>query len=75
MNIFSTFTAISTFASIIQQIHYVVDWHEIKHAQYEQAVRSLDHPALAFGGAAEKADIVLFYTRTGLLYSRSSGLC
>ncbi|KAH6674167.1 hypothetical protein B0J14DRAFT_33301 [Halenospora varia] len=60
VTIFSAFTALSTLGSIIQQFHYAFDWRVIKQAQFDQAVKSLSHPGLAFGGAAEKADIILF---------------
>ena len=64
--IFATFTAVSTLASIVQQLHYALDWRIIKQAQFDQAIKSLSHPGLAFGGAAEKADVVLFYIRMQL---------
>jgi hypothetical protein len=63
VTIFSTATAISTLASIIQQLHYATSWLVIKQAQFQQAVKSLSHPGLAFGGAAEQTDIILFYIR------------
>jgi hypothetical protein len=63
VTIFSTFTAISTLASIIQQVHYATSFFTIKQAQFQQAVKSLSHPGLAFGGAAEPTDVVLFYIR------------
>jgi hypothetical protein len=62
--IFSSFTSIATLGSFIQQIHYAVDWSTIKQAQFDQAVKSLSHPGLAFGGAAERTDVILFYIRT-----------
>ena len=61
--IFSSFTSIATLASFIQQIHYATDWSIIKQAQFDQAVESLQHPGLSFGGAAEKTDVILFYIR------------
>lgn len=72
--IFALFTAISTLASIIQQFHYVFDWSTIKHAQYEQALKSVSHPGLAFGGAAGQADIVLFYIRKNFRLARFPAL-
>jgi hypothetical protein len=61
--VFSAFTAVSTVGSIIQQFHYAINWRTIKQAQFNQALLSLKVPGLSFGGAAEKADIVLFYIR------------
>ncbi|CAG8972477.1 hypothetical protein HYALB_00001167 [Hymenoscyphus albidus] len=57
----ATFTSVSTFASIIQQIHYAVHWRNIKQLQYERALENLRHPARAFGGAAGGLDDALFY--------------
>ena len=59
----SNLTALSTVASIIQQIHYATGWVGIKQAQFDKALLSLKEPSLAFGGVAEKIDIVLFYIR------------
>ncbi|CAG8952343.1 hypothetical protein HYFRA_00001089 [Hymenoscyphus fraxineus] len=50
-----------TFASIVQQIHYAVNWRNIKQLQYERALENLRHPARAFGGAAGGLDDALFY--------------
>jgi hypothetical protein len=61
--IFSTFTSIATLASFIQQIHYAVAWSIIKQSQFDLAVMSISHPGLAFGGAAEQTDVILFYIR------------
>ena len=62
--IFSSFCAVSTLASIIQQFHYALSWETIMKAKYDQAVRGLEHPGLAYGGAAEQTDVILFYIRT-----------
>jgi hypothetical protein len=61
--IFSTFTSIATLASFVQQIHYALAWSLIKQSQFETAVKSLSHPGLSFGGAAEPIDVILFYIR------------
>lgn len=61
--IFATFTSVATLASSIQQIHYATSWSTIKEAQFEQADRSMIHPGLAFGGAAQITDVVLFHIR------------
>lgn len=63
VTIFSAFTALSTIGSIIQQIHYATSWLIIKEAQFNKAVQSLHHPGLAFGGAAQPVDVVLFFIR------------
>lgn len=63
VTIFSTFTALSTLGSIIQQLHYAISWKIIKEAQFVKAVQSLDHPGLALGGAAQRVDVVLFFIR------------
>ena len=57
------FTALSTVGSIIQQFHYATSWVDIKQAQFEKAIQSLTEPSLAFGGAAQKTDVALFYIR------------
>ncbi|PVH80644.1 hypothetical protein DL98DRAFT_515304 [Cadophora sp. DSE1049] len=61
VTIFSGFTALSTFASVIQQIHYAAAWVVIKEAQFQKAVESQTRKGLAFGGAAQIVDQVLFY--------------
>jgi hypothetical protein len=72
VTLFSTFTALSTLASIIQQLHYATAWAIIKEAQFQKAVKSLTHKGLAFGGAAQIVDQVLFFIRTYLECSRAS---
>ncbi|KAG4410962.1 hypothetical protein IFR04_015909 [Cadophora malorum] len=61
VTIFSGFTALSTFASVIQQIHYASAWFVIKEAQFQKAVESQTRKGLAFGGAAQIVDQVLFF--------------
>jgi hypothetical protein len=63
VTILSTFTALSTLGSIIQQLHYAISWKVIKEAQFDKAVQSLKHPGLAIGGAAQPVDVVLFFIR------------
>lgn len=60
---FSAFTALSTLASIIQQLHYATAWVVIKQAEFDKAVEDLEHPALAVGGAAQVVDKGLFLIR------------
>ncbi|CZR59817.1 uncharacterized protein PAC_09711 [Phialocephala subalpina] len=61
VTIFSGFTALSTAASIAQQFHYATSWVIIKQAQFDKAVLALTHKGLAFGGAAQIVDQVLFF--------------
>jgi hypothetical protein len=63
VTLLNLFTATSTLASIIQQIHYATAWVAIKQAQYDKAVEYLNTPSLAIGGAAEKTDVVVFDIR------------
>ncbi len=67
VTIFSAFTALSTFASIIQQLHYATAWEVIKQAQFDKALASQKRKGLAFGGAAQIVDQVLFYIRESFL--------
>jgi len=61
----ATFSAISTFASIIQQIHYATSWRFVKIAQYEKAIKSQTIEGAAFQVAAGPTDTVLFTIRKG----------
>ncbi|KAG4434667.1 hypothetical protein IFR05_009842 [Cadophora sp. M221] len=61
VTIFSGFTALSSLASVIQQVHYAVAWVVIKEAQFQKAVESQTRKGLAFGGAAQIVDQVLFF--------------
>ncbi|RKF79329.1 putative glycoside hydrolase [Golovinomyces cichoracearum] len=56
----STFTALSTFASIVQQVHFVANWSIIRKAHFEEAMQKLLRHGVAFGGAGETWDVVLF---------------
>ncbi|KAE8448058.1 hypothetical protein EG329_009823 [Mollisiaceae sp. DMI_Dod_QoI] len=61
VTIFSGFTALSTAASLVQQLHYATSWVVIKQAQFDKALLALTHKGLAIGGAAQIVDQVLFY--------------
>lgn len=63
ITLISVAVLIGTIASIVQQIHFAVAWVDIKEAQFAKAVLSLTDPSLAFGGAAQIWDVVLFYIR------------
>lgn len=67
VTIFSGFTALSSIASVGQQIHYATAWRVIKEAQFHRAVDTLTNKGLAFGGAAHPVDIVLFFIRSSSL--------
>ncbi|SZF06291.1 unnamed protein product [Blumeria hordei] len=58
---FSVFTVVSTFASIIQQIHFVANWNIIKQGHFEHVMDKMHRHGIAFGGAGETWDLVLFY--------------
>ncbi|KUJ11882.1 uncharacterized protein LY89DRAFT_738523 [Mollisia scopiformis] len=61
VTIFAGFTAFSTAASIAQQLHYATSWVIIKQAQFNKAVLALTQKGLAFGGAAQIVDQILFF--------------
>ncbi|RKF65468.1 putative glycoside hydrolase [Erysiphe neolycopersici] len=61
VTLFSGFSVLSTFASIIHQIHYVANWKDLRMAHYQQAVESYQRHGIAFGGVGETWDVVLFY--------------
>lgn len=63
VTILASFTALSSFASIIQQVHYGIAWERIKQAEFNKAVASVRAPALALGGSAELGDVILFTIR------------
>jgi hypothetical protein len=44
----------------MQQIHYAVDWVDVRQAQCQRAKESLITPALPIGDAAHPVDVVLF---------------
>lgn len=67
VTIFSTFTAISTLASIIQQIYFIGNWKMLKQKHYELTMKSLLRHGLAFENSGEKGDLVLFYIRQSSL--------
>jgi hypothetical protein len=51
----------------MQQIHYATSWVIVKEAQFDKAVASLTRKGLAFGGAAQIVDQVLYFIRKGSL--------
>ncbi|GAB1316708.1 hypothetical protein MFIFM68171_06918 [Madurella fahalii] len=57
----SSFMALHTVASIIQQIHTIVLWRDIKTSQYDNLVANVGNPELNITGASTGLDLVLFY--------------
>lgn len=58
-----SFMALHTVASIIQQIHTIVLWRDIKTSQHENIVANVGNPELNITGASTGLDLVLFYIR------------
>ncbi|KAL1837302.1 hypothetical protein VTJ49DRAFT_4045 [Mycothermus thermophilus] len=56
-----TFVTLHTLASIIQQIHTIARWRDIKTEQWENVVRNVGNPELNITGASTGLDLVLFY--------------
>ncbi|KAK4125499.1 hypothetical protein N657DRAFT_268457 [Parathielavia appendiculata] len=55
------FVSLHTLASIIQQIHTIVRWREIKIEQYEKLVATVGYPELNIAGLSSGLDLGLFY--------------
>ncbi|KAK3939873.1 glycoside hydrolase [Diplogelasinospora grovesii] len=55
------FTTLSTLASIIQQIHTIALWKDVKTAQYEYQKAHVGNPELNIAGNSTGLDLVLFY--------------
>jgi hypothetical protein len=64
----ASFTALSTFASIIQQLYYATHWEKIKQADFEKAIKSTITPSIALSGPSEKTELVLFDIRKFLTH-------
>jgi len=62
----AVFSAISTLASMVQQLHFAIEWESVKEAEFEKALRSVKTPSLALSGPAQEIDIVLFNIRKKL---------
>ncbi|KAK4647238.1 uncharacterized protein QC761_123630 [Podospora bellae-mahoneyi] len=67
-----SFMVLHTFTSIIQQIHTIAWWNDIKTAQWQNVVANVGNPELNITGASTGLDLVLFYIR-GLLCGRLPG--
>ncbi len=57
------FTSLSTLASIIQQIHTIINWEGLKTAQYLYVQDTVGNPEIVIAGASYGLDLVLFYIR------------
>ncbi|KAL2136759.1 hypothetical protein VTI74DRAFT_1800 [Chaetomium olivicolor] len=57
------FGCLHTVTSIIQQIHAIVRWRDIKLEQYEILVANVGDPELNIAGPSTELDLVLFYIR------------
>ncbi|KAK8134378.1 hypothetical protein PG984_006390 [Apiospora sp. TS-2023a] len=57
------FTCLSTLASIMQQIHTIVDWRNIKIAEYNAAVLLEDSIVVAVAGPVTGLDLGLFFVQ------------
>ncbi|KAK4149562.1 hypothetical protein C8A00DRAFT_18758 [Chaetomidium leptoderma] len=55
------FVTLHTLASIIQQIHTIVRWRDIKTEQHANVVANVGNPELNITGASTGLDLVLFY--------------
>ncbi|EAA33395.2 hypothetical protein GE21DRAFT_6482 [Neurospora crassa] len=53
--------SLGTLASIIQQIHTIAYWNDVKTSQYENVVANAGRPELNVTGASTGFDLVLFY--------------
>jgi len=56
--------SLHTVASVIQQIHTIIRWRDIKTEQYANLVANVGNPELNITGASTGLDLVLFYIRT-----------
>lgn len=57
------FVSLHTLASIIQQIHTIIRWRDVKTAEHNNIVANVGNPELNITGGATGLDLVLFYIR------------
>ncbi|KAH6855703.1 hypothetical protein B0I37DRAFT_61027 [Chaetomium sp. MPI-CAGE-AT-0009] len=55
------FVTLHTLASVIQQIHTIIRWRDIKLEQHKNLVENVGNPELNITGASTGLDLVLFY--------------
>lgn len=60
----ATLMNLSAISSIVQQIHTIHRWRDIKTTQHRYLVENLGNPELNITGASVGMDLVLFYIRT-----------
>lgn len=58
-----SFICLHTVASIIQQIHTIIDWNDAKTAQWLNVKENVGNPELSITGASTGIDLILFYIR------------
>lgn len=56
--------SLHTLASVVQQIHTIIRWRDIKTEQYANLVANVGDPELNITGGSTGLDLVLFYIRT-----------
>ncbi|KAH8821638.1 hypothetical protein F5884DRAFT_850857 [Xylogone sp. PMI_703] len=61
VTLIAVFTTFSTLTSIIEQLHYAIAFRNIKQAEYENALRSLQTTTYGYNDSPQKVDIVLFW--------------
>jgi hypothetical protein len=57
----SFFVSLNCLASIIQQIHTMVAWNDVKTGQYQYLKDKAGNAEIAIAGASQGLDLVLFY--------------
>lgn len=57
----SFFVSLNTLCSIIQQLHTLIAWNDIKTEQYNYRVANVGNPEITFAGGCRGLDLVLFY--------------
>ncbi|TLS29368.1 hypothetical protein PpBr36_00942 [Pyricularia pennisetigena] len=61
ISIMSVTTAVATIASMIQQAHTIINWRDIKIAQFTREETEAWNPELSVTGSTEGLDLILFY--------------
>lgn len=64
------FVTLHTLASVMQQIHTIARWRDIKIEQHQNTVANAGDPELNITGASTGLDLVLFYIRGSSLPQR-----
>ncbi|KAH8911429.1 hypothetical protein BR93DRAFT_333855 [Coniochaeta sp. PMI_546] len=61
--ILSFFVSLNCLASIIQQIHSIVAWNDVKTDQYHYVVTHVGNPEIVIAGPSQGLDLALFYVQ------------